>query len=324
MQTKLQGYLTQFENWLTLKNYAEKSKKCYLCSVRKFWTYCEQQKADATFTKTNAVEHYLLYRYKSQKVSWQTVNGDYSALRLFYKNVLNRVWDLRKLPRPRKQKSLPKVISPAQVSLLIENGKTFKHKVFFTLLYSTGLRLGEALRLRVEDIEVAKMQVRVLDGKGNKDRFTLLSAETLDLLRFYIRAYRPQGGYLFNGRYRGKPWAEKGAQGAMRDARRAAKLPEFVTAHTLRHCFATHLLQAGTDLVTIQKLMGHKYLKTTARYIHLDNLHFQKIENPADRIQAWEKITASVKSSASTDPSSSPHTAPILPRTHPPVNGSLR
>ena len=120
MQTKLAGYLTQFENWLTLKNYAEKSKKCYLCSVRKFWNYCEQQKAHPTFSKANAVEHYLLYRYNSQKVSWQTVNGDYSALRLFYKNVLNRIWDLRKLPRPRKQRSLPKVISPAQVSLLID------------------------------------------------------------------------------------------------------------------------------------------------------------------------------------------------------------
>lgn len=309
----MQVYLQQFENWLTLRNYAAKSKKSYLCSIRKFWSYCEKQEEDPTFSKDNAVEHYLLFRYNTQKVSWQTVNGDYSALRLFYKNILNRVWDLRKLPRPRKQKSLPKVIPPEQVSLLIEKAATFKHKVFITLLYSTGLRLGEALRLRVEDVEVASMQLRVLDGKGNKDRFTLLSAETLDLLRFYIRAYRPQGGLLFNGRYKGKAWSEKGAQGAIRDARRSAKLPEFVTAHTLRHCFATHLLQGGTDLVTIQQLMGHKYLKTTARYIHLDNLHFQKIDNPADRIQAWEKITASVKSSASTVQSSSQNTAPILP-----------
>ena len=89
-------------------------------------------------------------------------------------------------------------------------------------MYSTGLRLGEALRLRVEDVQVATMQIRVLDGKGNKDRYTLLSAETLDLLRFYIRAYRPEGGLLFNGRYKGRAWSEKGAQGAIRDARRLA------------------------------------------------------------------------------------------------------
>ena len=115
----METYVQQFENWLTLKNYALKTKKSYLCSLRQFWVYCEEQKENATFSKSNAVEHYLLFRYNSQKVSWQTVNGDYSALRLFYKNVLDRVWDLKKLPRPRKQKSLPKVISPEQVSLLI-------------------------------------------------------------------------------------------------------------------------------------------------------------------------------------------------------------
>ena len=135
----MQGYIQQFGNWLTLKNYAAKSKKSYLCSIRQFWSYCEKQKEDPTFFRDNAVEHYLLFRYNTQKVSWQTINGDYSALRLFYKNVLNRVWDLRKLPRPRKQKSLPKVITPEEVSLLIEKASIFKHKVFITLLYSTGL-----------------------------------------------------------------------------------------------------------------------------------------------------------------------------------------
>ena len=126
----METYVQRFEHCLTLRNYALKTKKSYLCSLRQFWHYCEQQKSNSTFSKLNAVEHYLLYRYNTQKVSWQTVNGDYSALRLLYKNILDRVWDLKKLPRPRKQKSLPKVISPEQVSLLIENGATFKHKVF--------------------------------------------------------------------------------------------------------------------------------------------------------------------------------------------------
>jgi len=102
-EEKLQEYLDKFKNWLSLKNYAKKSIKCYLCSVRKFWLYSEAQKDNPTFSKTNAVEHYLLNRYNEQQVSWQTVNGDYSALRLFYKHILYRFWDLRKLPRPRKQ-----------------------------------------------------------------------------------------------------------------------------------------------------------------------------------------------------------------------------
>lgn len=295
----MENYLLQYEQWLTLKNYAKKTKKSYLCSVKMFWNFCENRgKLDADFDKKDAVKIYLLHRFEEQKVSWQTINGDYSALRLFYKNILHRHWDIRKLPRPKKQKTLPKVISPAQVQLLIDSGTTFKHKVFFTLLYSTGLRLGEALRLRVEDVDVAGMRLRVLDGKGHKDRYTLLSAECLDMLRFYFRAFRPEGGLIFNGREKGKAWSEKAAQMAFVAARHRAKLPEFVTAHTLRHCFATHLLQTGTDLVTIQKLMGHKYLKTTARYIHLDHHHFTKIQNPADRIEAWQKIIKSVKSSA--------------------------
>ena len=261
-------YLQQFENWMTLKNYSPKTIKSYLCGVRQFWDFCEQRRGDATFSKVNAVEIYLLHRFKKQQVSWQTVNGDYSALRLFYVHILGRRWDLRKLPRPKKQKTLPKVITPKQVALLIENGACYKHKVFMTLLYSTGLRLGEALRLRVEDVDVAGMRLRVLDGKGHKDRYTLLSVETLDMLRFYFRAYRPKGGLIFNGRQEGVAWSQKAAQYSISEARKKAKLPVFVTAHTLRHCFATHLLQSGTDLVTIQKLMGHKYLKTTARYIH--------------------------------------------------------
>jgi site-specific recombinase XerD len=225
--------------------------------------------------------------------------------------VLDREWNLKKLPRPRKQKSLPKVISPDQISLLIEKAAIFKHKVFITLLYSTGLRLGEALNLRVEDIEASAMRIRVNDGKGNKDRYTLLSLDLLDMLRFYFRAFRPQGGWVFNGKYRGKKWSQKGAQHSIVEARRRANLPEFVTAHVIRHCFATHLLQNGTDLVAIQQLMGYKYLKTTAQYIHLDNQHFTKITNPSDRIDAWEKVINSVNSSAK---SATNISAPIVPK----------
>ena len=307
----METYLLKFSNWMTLKNYSKRTMKSYLCGVRQFWQFCEQRAGEEGFSKEEAVETYLLYRFKEQQVSWQTVNGDYSALRLFFVHILDREWNLRKLPRPRKQKTLPKVISPEQIELLIDRGACFKHKVFMTLLYSTGLRLGEALRLRVEDVDVPGMRLRVLDGKGHKDRYTLLSPECLDMLRFYFRACRPEGGLIFNGKYKGTQWSEKAAQMAIKQARERAKLPDFVTAHTLRHCFATHLLQSGTDLVTIQRLMGHKYLKTTVKYIHLDHQHFVKINNPADRIRAWENVIKSVKSSATTASNSSKNTAPI-------------
>lgn len=325
----MEKYLLEFNQWLTLKNYSLKTKKAYLSSVKMFWRFCERQrKSDADFDKKDAVKIYLLHRFEDQKVAWQTINGDYSALRLFFKNILNRDWDLRKLPRPKKEKSLPKVITPEQVQQLIDCGTTFKHKVFFTLLYSTGLRLGEALRLRIEDVDVAGMQLRVLNGKGKKDRFTLLSPQCLDMLRFYFRAFRPEGGLIFNGKRKGQPWSEKAAQMAFVAARRKAKLPDFVTAHTLRHCFATHLLQSGTDLVTIQKLMGHKYLKTTTKYIHLDQQHFTKIQNPADRIKAWQKVINSVKSSEPgarniSNPASLPPSSVVLSKTLPDVEPNV-
>ena len=317
MSTRQDYYTTQFENWMVLRNYSRKTIKCYLCSLGQFWKFCESRQDDSEFSKTEAPQIYLLHRYKSQKVSWQTVNGDYSALRLFYKHVLDRAWNLKKLPRPRKVKTLPKVISPEQVSLLIEKAVTFKHKVFITLLYSTGLRLGEALNLRVEDIEASAMRIRVNAGKGMKDRYTLLSLDLLDMLRFYFRAFRPECGWIFNGKYRGKKWSQKGAQHAIVEARRRAKLPDFVTAHVIRHCFATHLLQNGTDLVAIQQLMGHKNLKTTAQYIHLDNQHFIKITNPSDRIAAWEKVIKSVNSSANLATNISAPTVPMLPYVEP-------
>lgn len=309
----MEDYLQQFSDWMTLKNYSKKTKKAYLCALRQFWHFCRQREADADFNKADAVKTYLLHRFEQQQVAWQTVNGDYSALRLFFVNILNRQWDERKLPRPRKQRSLPKVITPEQVMQLIDHAACFKHRVFFSLLYATGMRLGEALNLHVEDVDAAGMRILVRDGKGHKDRYTLLSVECLDLLRFYFRAYRPTGGWLFNGRYASTRWSQKAAQHAFMTARRAAKLPEFVTAHTLRHCFATHLLQSGIDLVTIQQLMGHKYIKTTVRYIHLNQQHFQQIDNPTDRIEAWQKIIDSATSSDSTDSSLSTVIVPIRP-----------
>ncbi|MCP4120630.1 MAG: tyrosine-type recombinase/integrase [Bacteroidetes bacterium] len=310
--TVKQTWIDRFHNWMRLKNYAAKTIKCYDCSLRQFWDYCEKRKHDPDFSKVRAVEIYLLERMDAGR-KWQTINGDYSAMRLFYVNILNREWDEKHLPRPRKERSLPKVVSRQNIQKLLEHAVCFKHKVFFALLYSTGLRLGEALRLRIEDIDAGSMQIRVLDGKGKKDRFTLLSGEMLELLRLYYTKVRPAGGLLFNGRTSGNPWSEKAAQYAFVGARRAGRLPEYITAHTLRHSFASHSLEDGTDLVTLQHLLGHKYIKTTVRYIHLDVAHFKRISNPADSVIAWEQLTNLEKSSANSATNSFRNTEPVQP-----------
>ncbi len=160
------------------------------------------------------------------------------------------------------------------------------------------------------------MRIRVLHGKGKKDRFTLLSSEMLELLRLYFKKYRPTGGLIFNGKRRGEPWAERSAQYAFVQARRSADLPEYITAHTLRHSFASHSLENGTDLVSLQQLLGHKHIKTTIRYIHLDVAHFRRLENPADRVIAWQQLfknqaICSDRSSDEVDRISSENSAPL-------------
>ncbi len=162
------------------------------------------------------------------------------------------------------------------------------------------------------------MRIRVLDCKGKKDRFTLLSSEMLELLRLHYKKYRPTGGLVFNGKRRGEPWTERAAQHAFVQARRAAGLPEYISAHTLRHSFASHSLENGTDLVSLQQLLGHKYIKTTIRYIHLDVAHFRRLENPADRVIAWQQlfknqVICSDRSSDEADRISSENSA-LLPR----------
>jgi len=287
----MEEYLEKYRLWLVMKNYAKRTQKCYLSALKNYWIWCEnQRKKDPHFKNKDAVQAYLVYRFEVDKVAWQTVNGDYSGIRLFYVHILGRAWDEDKLPRPRKEKSLPKVVSRAHIQLLLEHAVMFKHQVFFALLYSSGLRLGEALRLKTEDIDSDNMQIRVLDGKGKKDRFTILSSEMLELLRFYFIQCRPTNGLIFNGKVKGEAWSERAAQRSFILARRAAGLPEFITAHCLRHSFASHSLENGTDLMTLQQLLGHKYLKTTVRYIHLDVAHYQRIHNPADRVIAWKKL----------------------------------
>ena len=287
----MEDYLEKYRVWLVLKNYAKRTQKCYLSAFKNFWIWCEkQQKNNPKFKQEDAVQAYLVYRFEVDRVAWQTVNGDYSGIRLFYVNILGRTWNEDKLPRPRKEKSLPKVVSREQIKILMDHAVMFKHQVFFALLYSTGMRLGEVLRLRTEHIDSKNMKIHILKGKGKKDRFTILSAEMLELLRFYFIKCRPENGLVFNGRIKGKAWSERAAQRSFKLARRAAGLPEFITAHCLRHSFASHSLENGTDLVTLQQLMGHKHIKTTVRYIHLDVAHYQRIKNPADRVIAWDKL----------------------------------
>jgi integrase/recombinase XerD len=198
---------------------------------------------------------------------------------MLYTKILDREWDIKKTPRPRKEKYLPTVLSQAQIKKLVDSGTMLKHQTFMLLLYATGLRLSEALNLKLENINTERLQVHVRKGKGHKDRYVILPKSFVTVLEIYLNHYNPKE-YLFNGKYRMSRWSNRAAQECINMAIRKGDLPRSVSAHTLRHSYATHHLEKGTDLFTLQKQMGHKHLKTTARYVHLCTKHFRQIKHP--------------------------------------------
>jgi len=277
---KKEQLLQQYSDWLRMRNYSVQTYKAYMGSVRLFWRYCESRQTDPKFDKSNAVPSFLAYRMSEQKRDYSTVNGDYSALQWFYKYVLNREWNVRKLIRPRKEHRLPRYITPSQVSALLTATSCAKHRVMMLMYYSTGLRMSEARLLKWEDVLFEEGLLLVRCGKGAKDRLAVLPADLASRLQAYRKTQRATQQYVFEGKTMGKPIAPKTIQWGFVKAREKAGLPKWVTAHVLRHSYATASIKNGTDLLTLKQLLGHKKLETTTRYLHLKVPHFKKTYNP--------------------------------------------
>ena len=273
----IKGYEKDLREWLILRNYSVATIGAYGSALRQFLAWRQAEGLGVNFAQEDA-RSYLLHRY-DQGRRWQTVNGDYSAMQKFYVHVLDQKWNVDHLPRPRKEHSLPAVLSGEEVQKLINAGCTYKHQIFMALLYGTGLRLSEALGLELTHIDGHRQQIRVVKGKGAKDRYVALPQCLLELLRNYYRVYHPQR-YLFNGKHKGTQWAQRSAQHAVEQARLQAGIGRTVSPHVLRHCYATHHLEKGTNLVYLKEQMGHKNLKTTARYIHLCADYHRQVCHP--------------------------------------------
>lgn len=258
--------LKAYRDYLRLKNFSEQTQKSYLRTIANFYDYVMVNGLGKIGDESKA-QQYLLYRLDNKK-SWSTLNGDYSSLRKFHKEILGVPWSLRKLPRPRKDKSLPSVLSQREVIALIENARLYKHQVFLSFVYGTGLRLSEALSVLLTDIDGDRKQIRINKGKGHKDRIVLIPECLLELLRRYYIRCRPVD-YLFNGKRKGDPYSRRAAQWIIIQSRRRCGLKKTATIHTLRHCYATHHIENGTSLVYLQQQLGHKHLRTTAKYVHL-------------------------------------------------------
>ena len=228
------------------------------------------------------IREYLYYLRTEHKASSSSITIAYSALKFLYVETLHREWPIKKHLCPKKEKKLPVVLSREEVTRIFDYIGNLKHSVMLKITYSAGLRVSETAHLRISDIDSSRMQIRVDQGKGRKDRYTLLSERLLEELRHYYRRYKPTI-WLFEGQNKGTPISVRGIQKAFKQAKKRAGIKKPATVHTLRHSFATHLLEDGTNIFTIQRLLGHSSLRATSVYIHLQREDLKKIVSPLDR-----------------------------------------
>jgi site-specific recombinase XerD len=229
------------------------------------------------------VREYLLHLIR-QGASWSLYNVTRGGLLFFYRVTLNRKdWEFGAIACAKNRPHLPVVLSREEVTLFLAAVTDLRHKAILSLIYATGLRVSEVAALTVGDIDSRRMVVRVGHGKGNKDRYVMLSPKVLELLREYWRAYRP-AGWLFVGEAAGRHLNTRTVQRACQLASRAAGVTKAVTPHVLRHTFATHLLEDGVNLRTIQVLLGHRSLQTTARYLYVSLEAVTGTVSPFDRL----------------------------------------
>jgi integrase/recombinase XerD len=269
---------------MELKNYSLRTMETYLGCVRGFAAY--YGKSPEAMDR-NEIRDYLYYLLKEKKASQSAINQAYSALKFLYQTTLRREWDSLKIPRCKMRKRLPVVLSDQEVERLFSATRNLKHRAILMTIYSGGLRLGEATHLRVSDIDSERMTIKVR-GKGNKDRYTLLGRRTLEILRIYWKVHHPVD-WLFASRRLDQPLSHSTVQRAFKEALRRSGIKKRACVHTLRHSFATHLLEAGTDLYHIQRLLGHTTPSTTTVYLHVARKDLGRIVSPIDLLHEPEE-----------------------------------
>jgi integrase/recombinase XerD len=228
------------------------------------------------------IRSYQVYLTNEKKLAPGSILIAVAALRFLYKISLKKAWPFDEvIPAPKKPQKLPVVLSPEEVLHFLESVGSTKHRVILTTCYAAGLRISEAVRLKPGDIDSQRMVVRVEQGKGQKDRYVMLSPKLLETLRGYYRTMRPKG-WLFVGDAPGQPITRSAVELACQKARRISGIGKPVSPHSMRHAFAVHLLEAGTDVRTIQLLLGHRSLATTARYLRIATSKVCSTSSPLD------------------------------------------
>jgi integrase/recombinase XerD len=272
---------------LELRGVSPKTLRLYIDCVARFARHYGQSPEKLG---RDEVRNYLLYLIHDRKAAWGTYKQALAALRYLYRWVLEHGDVVEDIRAPRPERRLPVVLSFEEVHRFFAAIPSFKHRTLLMFAYAAGLRVSEAARVRVSDIDSQRMVIRVVQGKRKKDRYTILSPLLLEMLRHYWWAARPTD-YLFPGRGKSGYVTNSTVQRACLEAQAAAGLAKEVTPHTLRHSFATHLLEAGTDLRVIQALLGHSSPRTTALYTHVSTKLISQTKSPLDLLVANHPTT---------------------------------
>jgi len=274
---------------LQRRNYAETTINSYLRTVEEF---SRRFNCSPDRLGPRHIREYQAELFQKRKFSPNTVAQRLAALRFFYTKTLKRVWSIEETPYPKKTLHMPTILSQEEVTRLIDAARPPFHRTLLMALYATGLRRAELARLKVSDVDSKRMVIHVRSGKGRKDRDVMLSPKLLEALREHWRGLqRKPSAWLFPGNrwHTGDtPITTKVVWNACKEAAQRAGLQKDVHPHTLRHCFATHLLEAGADLRMIQILLGHRDLKETTIYLHLSQRHLHATASPLDSLQLKE------------------------------------
>jgi site-specific recombinase XerD len=265
---------------LQIRHYSKTTIRLYLHAVSVF---AEHFGKPPDQLDAEHIRRYQLFLIQEKKVSLSTFIQVVCALRFFYTHTLNQKIDIERIPFPRRERKLPLILSREEVKALLQASRSLRHRALLAVLYGSGLRVSEAAHLKVSDIDTPRTVLWVRLGKGSKDRQTLLSPKLLELLRSYWRAERPEE-WLFPGPDPSRPISVKAIYLACRNAAQIAGLSKPVHPHSLRHAFATHLLEAGTNLRCIQILLGHANLETTARYLQVADVAVRSTSSPLDSL----------------------------------------
>ncbi len=266
---------------LDQKRYSDSTKRTYIAYFKDFIFAFNKRNIDEI--SYEEISDFILKLIREKKISPSEQNQRISAIKFYYEKVLGREQLNYQLERPKTNHTLPKVLSKEEVIRIIKCTSNLKQRCILSLIYSAGLRISELIHLKISDIISDRYQVRIVNAKGKKDRYSSLSKNLLVELREYYKKYKPKY-WLFEGQEAGHPYSTTSIQKVLKHSAQKAGVKRRVTPHMLRHSFATHLLEQGTDLRYIQELLGHSSSKTTEIYTYVSNKELKKIKNPLDEL----------------------------------------